>query len=167
MWLCRELREVRRPRSGQEVDERAIVLLALHRQDPLDDGAVLGHLEGGVLEERVDRREPGISRSRRIATVLLDVVQKRADRRRVEVVQCERRRRLLQVLLCEGQQQAEGVAIALYRMRTCPTLAQEMVHEECLKQRRESRGGLHGDVLSRSRSDMARLINSGTAVRYQ
>jgi len=79
--------------SGQEVDERAIVLLPCI-PDPLDDGAVLGTWRAAYWKKRVDRREPAFA-LRRIATVLLDVVQKRADRRRVEVVQCERRRRLL------------------------------------------------------------------------
>ena len=54
--------------------------------------------------------------------MLLEMIEKRHDQRRIDGLKCEARRWRLQALVCEGQEQPKGVAIRTDRMRTRLTL---------------------------------------------
>ena len=79
--------------------------------------ACSGWRRRGVAVERVDRRQPGVAGPEAVAALLLEVVEERADQRRVEVgevqpVGC------LPVLCCgEVEQQPDRVAVGGDRVR--------------------------------------------------
>jgi hypothetical protein len=152
----------------EEVDGAPLKPLVRHREDALDQSGVLGFLEGSVAEERANGGEPDVAAPRRVATFVLDVVQKGADQRRVKIGEAQRGRGLLELLLCEAEEQPKGVAVARDRVGTHPALLDEAVEEECLQEPREiGHGALHDIRTLRSNRAMARCISSGTADRYQ
>ena len=51
---------------------------------------MLGVAQRGVAEQRVDRGEPGVAGADAVAALVLEVVQERADQRRVEIVDVQR-----------------------------------------------------------------------------
>ena len=122
-----------------------------------------------IVEKGVDRREADIAAASTGATLLLEIIEKRADHRRVEIVQRHRRRRFAKPLLGKAQEQAEGVAVARDGVRTGPLLAQEPVGEERFQQGRKGDGGRHdGNLLwACSRRWVAKPSNSGVALTYQ
>jgi hypothetical protein len=102
---------------------------------------VLGVLQGRVAEHGVDGGEPGVAGARAVAAVVFEVVQERADQRRVQVGEVELARLPPGAPGGEGQQQPPGVAVGGYGLRAGLPLAGQPVGEERL-QRRGERG--HG-----------------------
>jgi hypothetical protein len=78
---------------GEVGDVGAVAALARDGQDPLDQRPVLGMAQGRIGEEGADRREPGVAGPGAVPAAVLQVLQERGDRRRVEVGQAERARR--------------------------------------------------------------------------
>jgi hypothetical protein len=64
-----------------------------------------------VSTEGVDGGESDIARPRRVASVLFDMIEKRPDKRRVEIVEGQRRGGLRKPLLRKPEQQPKGIAI--------------------------------------------------------
>ena len=92
-----------------EVGEaRSLVAFEGDRDHPADRVKVLGVAQGGVLVERVDRRQPGVAGAGAVAAVCLEVVEERADQLRVEVVDVQLARLLAGLLGGEREQQPEG-----------------------------------------------------------
>ena len=76
---------------GEVGDQRPVEALGRDRQDARDRGGVLGVAQRGVAEQRVDRGQAGVAGADAVAALVLEVVEERADQRRVEVVEVERR----------------------------------------------------------------------------
>lgn len=119
-------------------------------------------------EERADGGEAGVAGARIVAAFGLEMAEKAAEQRGVEIAQGHRRRRLVPLLPGIAQQQAERRAIAGDGMRACLALAHEALGEGPGQQRREI-GGVHGRDLRALRSTRraASCSSSGEAVRYQ
>jgi hypothetical protein len=82
---------------------------------------------------------------RTAASLDLEVIQKRQDHGRIEILQCERRSRSPRPLLRVTQQQLERVPITGDRVRAHATLGDQAALEEVLQQRRETDvGSAHG-----------------------
>ena len=120
---------IRRGQKRLDLDVRqkrnrcAVVALTGDRQDALDQATMARGPQRRIVEKGVDRREADIAAASTGATLLLEIIEKRADHRRVEIVQGHRRRRFAKPLLGKAQEQAEGVAVARDGVRTGPLLA--------------------------------------------
>ncbi len=125
--------------------------------------------DGHVVTEGVDRGEADIPCPRRVAPVLLDVIEKCADERGIQVIERKARGRLAEPLLGKPEQQPKRIAVGRNGMGARSLLADEPFGKETLQQTREGRGGRHGAPVfpaSVSRS-VASCRSSGTASRYQ
>ena len=98
---------------------------------------VLGVLQRREPVEGVDRSEPGVAGSRAVAPVVFEVVEERADQRRVEIVEVQLERLLAGLLVREAQQQPERVAVGGDRLRAGVALGDQTVGEERLERGRE------------------------------
>jgi hypothetical protein len=100
-----------------------------------------------------------------VAAVDFEVVEERADQRRVEVVDGELARLLAGSLGAEREQQPERVPVGGDRLRARVALGDQPLGEERLKRRceqaHESTSG------SRSSRVVISAISSGTACKYQ
>ena len=74
---------------GEERDQRAVEALGRDRQDALDRGGVLGVPQRGVAEQRADRGQARVAGAGAVVALVLEVIQERADQRRVEIVDVE------------------------------------------------------------------------------
>jgi hypothetical protein len=83
----------------------------------LGQGGVAGVAQRAVVKEGVDRGEPDVAGAGGVAALLLEVLQKGADRRRVEVADLQLRRRRPGRPVDVGQQESERVAVAGDRVR--------------------------------------------------
>lgn len=72
-------------RWSQEIDECPLETLGLDSQHTGDAARMLGMTQSSVAKQRVNGRKPRIARSRSIATVQLEVIQKCPDERDVNV----------------------------------------------------------------------------------
>jgi len=70
--------------GGEVGDGRAGVLLRGDREDPGDHRGVLGVAQGGELEERPERRQPGVAGPGGVTPVLLKVRKETADQPGIE-----------------------------------------------------------------------------------
>ena len=93
--------------------------------------------ERGVSEQRVDRGEAGVAGAGAVAALVLEVVEKRGDQRRVQIGDIELGWLAAQALGGEAQQQLERVAVGGDRVRAGASLADQPVGEERLHGRRE------------------------------
>ena len=126
---------------------------------------VLGVLERREPVEGVDRPEAGVAGSRAVAPVFFEVLEERADQRRVEIVDVQLERLLAGLLLGEAQQQPERVAVGGDRFRAGVALGDQTLSEIRLERGRE-----RGHESTSGSCSSRRLINwssSGTASRYQ
>ena len=146
-------------------DRRFLVSFGGDLEHAADVGGVLGVSGGGVLVERVDRRQPGVAGPDGVAAVCFEVVEERADQRRVEIGEVKLTRLLAGLLLRELQQQPQRVAVSSDRPWADVLLGHQPVGEERLKRRREQAHRFAPIALSRSRATSS--SNSGTACRYQ
>ena len=71
---------------GEERDQRAVAAFGRDRQDALDRVGVLGVAQRAVAKQRADRGQAGVAGAGRVAALVLEVVEERADQRGVEVV---------------------------------------------------------------------------------
>jgi hypothetical protein len=76
-------------RLGEVGDQRAFVALGPNLEDPVDRGGVLGVTHHAVAVEGADRGQPGVARPRATSAVGFEVIEKRADQRRVELAEVE------------------------------------------------------------------------------
>ena len=70
---------------GEERDGAFLGAFARDREHALDQGGVLGVAQRAVVKEGVDRGEPDVAGAGGVRALLLEVLKKRADRRRVEI----------------------------------------------------------------------------------
>ena len=70
-------------------DHRAVEAFGWYRQHPGNDRGILGVLQRGVAEQRVDRGEAGVAGPGTVAAFGLQVVKERADQGCVQI-QAER-----------------------------------------------------------------------------
>ena len=68
--------------------------------------------ERGVAAERVDRGEPGVAGPGTVATIMLEVVEERADQRRVEIIEVKLGWLFADLSCGELEQQPERVAVS-------------------------------------------------------
>jgi 1,6-anhydro-N-acetylmuramate kinase len=73
--------------AGQKRNRRAVVALTGDRQDALDQAAVAWCPQRRVVEKRMNRREADIAAAGAGAPLVLEIIEKRADHWRVEIVQ--------------------------------------------------------------------------------
>jgi len=93
------------------------VALGRDRHHPRDRVRVLGMSERSEAVERVDRPEPRVAGPGTVAPIFFEVVEERADQRRVEIVDVQLERLLAGLSLGEGEQQPESVAVGGDRLR--------------------------------------------------
>ena len=91
--------------------DHALVAFGGDRHDPSDRLEVLGVHERCVPVEGVDRCQPVVARPRAVAAVLFEVVEERADQRRVEVVDVQLTGLFADLFGREREQQPEGVTV--------------------------------------------------------
>ena len=102
---------------GEVGDDRAVEPLGRDSEHAADQRGVLGVLQRGEAEHRVDRCQSGVAGAGAVAALLFEVVEERADQRRVEILELELARLLAGALLSEAEQQPEGVAVCGDRVR--------------------------------------------------
>src|SRR2546425_5305876 len=117
----------------EEGDQGALEALERDGEDALDERGVFGVVEGCEVEEGVDGGETGIAGADGVASNGLEMSQKVADERGVEVVEVEAAWGLPSALVNEGEQQAEGVAVGSDGVRTGLALLRQPVGEEGLE----------------------------------
>jgi hypothetical protein len=76
--------------AGKEFDRRSVVPLAWDGQDTLDQRALGGLVEGGVFEERVNRRKSNVAAPGAEAALLLQVVEECANDGGIQILEPER-----------------------------------------------------------------------------
>ncbi len=130
-----------------------------------DRVGVFGVSQGGVAVERVDRCEPLVAGPGAVPALGLEVIEERADQRRVQVGEVELGRLLAGLPVCVAQQQPERVAVGDDRARAGVALRDQPVGEPCLERRRDL--GHSGSPNSPSSRFAISVINSGTASAYQ
>jgi hypothetical protein len=150
--------------GGEERDGSLLAAFRRDREHALDQCGVLGVAQRGVLKERVDGGEADVAGPGAVAALVLEVLEERPDRGRVELRELKPRGWRSGLLLHEGEQQPERVAVAGDRVRADAPLAEQPVGEICLKRRGEGR---HGRVLSWLGSSRlaASASSSGAAVK--
>jgi hypothetical protein len=150
---------------GEEGDERAVEALGGDREHALDHVGVLGVPEGGVAEQRVDRRQADVAGAGAVVALALEVIEEGADQPCVEVRELERRRWLAGPLGGEREQQAHRVAVAAGCVRARLALGRKALGEERLRGRGEQGHGSSPRVISRRLA--ASASSSGAAVGYR
>ena len=76
--------------TSQKVDWRMIIALTRDGQDALDQTTMAGRAERRILEKRVNGREADVTASSARAPRVLEVIEKRTDSWRIEIVKCQR-----------------------------------------------------------------------------
>ncbi len=102
--------------SGQEMQLALVVSLARYREDALDVCAVGRFLEGCEPEEGADGGQAQVARPGAGATFLLDIIKKRADKRRIQIVERQGRRRFAESRMCKREQQPECIPVGCDRV---------------------------------------------------
>jgi hypothetical protein len=121
--------------SGEPGDQGLVESPGRDGQHPGDRLCVLGVLQGRVAEHGVDGGEPGVAGAGAVAAVVFEVVQERADQRRVQVGEVELARLPAGAPGGEGQQQPPGVTVGGDGLRAGVPLAGQPVGEERLQGR--------------------------------
>ena len=94
--------------------------------------------------------------------MLLQMIEKRHDQRRIDLLERQARRRRVQPLLRKLQQQTEGIAIRTDRVRTRLPLLHQALGEEPFQQGSQAEGGGHDRSSQRCSSRrIASRISSG------
>jgi hypothetical protein len=92
---------------GQKGNRRPVVAFTGNRQDALDEAAVARYPERRIVEKGVNRCEADIPAAGACATLVLKVIEKRTDHRRVQIVQRHHRWCFAQPLLGKAQEQTK------------------------------------------------------------
>lgn len=103
----------------------------------------VGLLSGHVAKECTQGREPAISSVGTVATRRFEVVEKRQNRVRVEVLQAQLIERFSGAPRDELQKQLQAVAIAEDRIVAQPSLCGQIVAEEAVDPVGDALGGVH------------------------
>jgi hypothetical protein len=119
--------------GGKERDGAFLGALAWDREHALRQGGVLGVSQRAVVKEGVDRGEPDVAGAGGVPALLLEVLKKRADRRRVEVGDLQLRWRRPGCPVDVAKEESEGVAVAGDRVRADASLTDQPVGEVRLK----------------------------------
>ena len=152
-------------RLGQESHESPLEAFRRNGENALDDGGMFGMPKGRIAEQGPDRGKPRVTGAHAVVSVVLQVVEEGADQGRVEIVDIELARLLAVSVRREEQEQPQGIAIGLQRVRADLALAGETVGEERLQGRGER---AHASPRRwRSSLSPASPSNSGAAERYQ
>ena len=99
-------------------DGVSLVTLGRDREHSPERVKVFRMSQRGVLAEGVDRRQAVVAGAGAVASGLLEVVEERADQRRVEIVDVEPAGLLAGPLAREREQQPEGVSVGRDGVRT-------------------------------------------------
>ena len=91
-----------------------------------------GLLEGDVVEEGVDCRQPGVPAPGAVVPFLLEVIEEVADEGSVQLFERQPRRHFPQLPGCKMQQKAKGVAVSGDGVAAGSALPQQAVGEEPL-----------------------------------
>ena len=150
---------------GEVGDQGLVIALGRDRQHPLDVGGVLGMAQHGVLEQGADRGQPGVAGPDAVAAVVFQVVQERADHRRVQVGDVQAGRDLAGLLRGEDDQHLDSVPVGGDRVAAGLPLQRQPVGEERLQGRGE--GGHACPSRCAWSLSPASAISSGVADRYQ
>ena len=94
--------------AGEEGDDRLVAAFGRDRQHPGDVGGVLGMAQRREAEQGVDRGQPGVAAADGVAALMFEVVEERADHRRVQVGDVEAAWRGSGALGGEAEQQPPG-----------------------------------------------------------
>jgi hypothetical protein len=113
--------------SREERDGALLRALAWDREHALGQGDVLGVPQRAVVKERVDRGEPDVAGAGGVRTLVLEVLEKRPDRRRVEVRDLQPGWWCPGCLVDVGQEEPERVAVACDRVRADASLTDQPV----------------------------------------
>ena len=124
---------------------------------------------GDILEERTDRRQPGVAAASAVAALGLKEVQEAPDKPGIDVGDQQVGRLPSEATGCERQQQQEGVAIACHGVVAGSELVGEAFGEEPLNMCGKRMRGHDAPPSSKhcSARSLARLKSSGTASMYQ
>src|SRR5512134_1745422 len=152
-------------RLRQEGHEPSFEALRRNGENALDDGGTLGVPKCCVSEQGTDGSKPRIAGAHAVLSLLFQMIEKGADQGGIEIVDIELARLLAVSVRREDQEQPQGIAIGLERVRADLALAGEAVGEERLQGRGER---AHASPLRwRSSRSPASPSNSGAADRYQ
>ena len=88
-----------------------------------------------AAKQRMDGGQSGVAAAHAVATLVLEVVQERADQLRVEIFEVKKRRCPACLPGRKHQQQSQGVAVGGNGVRAGALLPGEAVGEECLQGR--------------------------------
>jgi hypothetical protein len=124
-------------------DQRPREPLAGHCQHPLNLGGVRRHLQGRVSKEGMECGEAQIP-GPHAGPLPFQVIQKRDDQRRIQLLEAQPCRRAMQPVLGELQELAKGIAVGPHGVRTRLALLHETLGEEALQERREAGRRGHG-----------------------
>src|SRR5699024_5426310 len=115
----------------------------------------------------MDRCEAVVTSAHVVSALVFEMIQKRANHRRVQIGDIQRR--WLRAGACDHklQQQTERVSVAGDRVGAGFALADQPVGEERLQQRSDGTHKAPPAVLWFSRRAAAWAISSGVAVKYQ
>lgn len=109
-----------------------LVVRLVWLQDPADQLCVLGGLETGVSEQRVDRGQTGFATGGAVAADVLQVLEELADGGRVQVGEVQLVGQFAGALVQVRQQQLECVTVGGDRVRAGVLLVHQPVGEEPL-----------------------------------
>ncbi len=116
--------------SGKRRDQRFIGLF--HRDGP--DAKRLIKARGYAIfeeaEERPNRRQPRIARSRRVAAILLDMIEERQDHGHADILDFQLRRQFAKLLTGEGDEQLKAVSVGVAGVRAGALVAGKMFPEK-------------------------------------
>ena len=118
--------------TAEKGNRATLVALGRNREDPTTMIELSGLVERDVVDEGMNGGEAHVACPGRVAAVVLDVIEKRADKRRIERIERESRWRRAEMHLREVQQEAEGVPVRSDRMGARPSLPEQAVGEERL-----------------------------------
>src|SRR5690349_4726504 len=153
--------------SGQEMHLALVVSLARYREHALNMSAVGRLLKRGEPEEGADRGQAQVTGPDAGAALLLEILQKRTDERRIQIVESQGRRRLAEPLLSKREQEPERVPVGCDRVRADIALTHEPLGKVALDECGDVAARLHGLASHRrSRRRAASCLNSGQAQRY-
>ena len=121
--------------------------------------------ERGVAEQRADRCQTRVAGADAVGALVLEVIEERADQRRVEIADVQLPGRLGAALGGEGKQQAHCVAVGGDRVLAGVALFGQAVGEERLH--RWGQGAHERFSVWRTSRSAASCMSSGAADRYQ
>ena len=150
--------------GGEVGDGSPAVLLRGDREDPGDRPGVLGVAQGGELEERPDRGQPGVPGPGRVAAAGFQVGEEAADQPGVDGGDIDRGRSGACFLQGVAEEQPPGVAVGADGAGAGLALAGHVLGEERFQGRGEERHDAASVFSSRC---AASVSSSGTACRYQ